>query len=265
MRRINELLELLYSALGMLFVLVVVISCAPAVEQNIDAVSESEPLDPYPAPLTEINASIQQYEEMLQGESLSEAERHTIEELLAEAQVIATKVSAPTPLPEDVEEEYEIEQTRIAEYQAPSTPTPELGILRDGIYYEINLPRRVLVEDIWQGYVDGNLTRVYAGKLLPDNRTGESQETFHGAIYVMTLLSGGEIQKSLHTTDEETGALRIIDVTGEDRLLLVSEGYQSNSSSEHYFDVQALQFVTSLEQTVEPTLQPELDMQQAYP
>jgi hypothetical protein len=97
------------------------------------------------------------------------------------------------------------------------------------------------------------LTRIYAGRLLPDNRTGDSEVTYHGAIYVMTLLPGGKIELSLHTTQDETGALSIVDVNSAGRVTLVSQGFQNRVSEETFFDIPALQFTSSLEEVV-PTI-----------
>ena len=88
---------------------------------------------------------------------------------------------------------------------------------------------------------------MYAGRLLPDNRTGNSEITHHGAIYITTLLSNGEIEHYLRSTKGEIGTLSILNVNRNGRVTLVSDGYEEKTSDQLYFDIPALQFVSSLE------------------
>ena len=128
--------------------------------------------------------------------------------------------------------------------------TPELGILESGVFFEVHVPRQVKIENIWQGYVDGNLTRVYAGQLLPDYRMStsiEKDETQFGAIYVMTFYPDGKTDTNFYSTEKETGALRIQDAT-EELLIFDSTGTKELSTQLYYYDLGTKNFVDSLEQ-----------------
>ncbi len=129
------------------------------------------------------------------------------------------------------------------------TLTPELGVLELGIFFEVHVPRQVKIENIWQGYVDGNLTRIYAGQLLPDYRMStsiEKDETQFGAIYVMTFYPDGKTDTNLYSTEKETGALRIQEAT-EELLIFDSTGTKELSSQPYYYDLGTKNFADSLE------------------
>lgn len=128
-------------------------------------------------------------------------------------------------------------------------PELELGLLpKDSIYYEVRLPRRVLVETIWQGYISDNLVRIYSGKLFPDGRTGDTEITEHGAIYITTLGKDNTVSNSLHATDEEIGALTIVDVNRQGMITLAAEKLENQVDDTVYFNVGTQKFATSLEE-----------------
>lgn len=243
-------------------VFLLVAACTPSVEPGATYTNRLSS-EAYPAPniAQEINAEIQELENSLQQDNLSQGEYNFAEDRLAELYILATKVFAPTPDVEEVEKAFEMEQTRIAGQIVAPTPTAELGILPDtSIYYEINLPRQVFVQNIWQGYIGEHLTRVYAGRLLPDNRVGNFETTHHGAIYVITLLPNGEFERSLHTTKDEIGALSIVSVDRAGRVTLIAQGFQNEVSKEIFFDIPTLQFASSLEEMIPlPTVTPSLN------
>lgn len=141
-----------------------------------------------------------------------------------------------------------LHETLIADEKIEPTSTPELGILESGTYFEVHVPRHVKIENIWQGYVNGNLTRIYAGQLLPDYRLSTSidtEETQFGALYVMAFLTNGKVETNLYSTEKETGALRIQDVT-EEFLILDSTGTKELSSQVYYYDLKANRLTDSL-------------------
>lgn len=168
-------------------------------------------------------------------------------------------VAAPPPSEEQVEADIAEHESQIAEERIEPTPTPELGILESGIFFEVHVPRRVQIENIWQGYVDGNLTRIYAGQLLPDYRLStsiEKEEAQFGALYVMTFLPSGRVETHLYSTEEETGALRIQDAN-EEFLTLNSTGTGELSSQVYYYGLQAERLVASPDELdVLPTATP---------
>ncbi len=207
--------------------------------------------DPYPAPgfAGDVEIEIKELETVLAQQDLSEADRHAAENRLADLH--ATKVFAPTPRPEVVQEEVAAEQARMAAATPLPTPIIELGILpKSSVYYQAHRPRQVKIENIWQGYMGENIMLVYAGQLFPDSRTGDTNLTQHGALYVMTYFPDGTVDVSLHATAEETGALTIIDVTEEGRMSLISKGYAGWASEPFFFDLPALQFSSSLEEVI---------------
>ena len=105
------------------------------------------------------------------------------------------------------------------------TETPALGILESGIFFEAHVPRHVRIENIWQGYMNDNLMRVYVGQYKPETRTAASiePEGQFGALYVMTFWPDGKVETNLHITSEETGPLRIQEAT-EEFLIIGSTG-----------------------------------------
>ena len=62
----------------------------------------------------------------------------------------------------------------------------------------------------------------------------------------MTLLPDGSIETSLHITEQETGALRILDYENN-TLMLVSEGTATLAAQDYYFNLQILNFVASVD------------------
>jgi hypothetical protein len=204
----------------------------------------------YPPPSSQhwdIEDEIKTYEEMLQRQDLSQEERLRIESLLSEDRRIATIIAAPVLSRQVVETAYAQRKTQLVQYTPKPTPTPQLGIIESGELFEVNLPRRVKVVNIWQGYVNGHLTLVYAGKLKPDYRgSAHPQETEQGALYIMTLLPDGSIETSLHITEKETGALRIQEYKNN-TLILVSEGTATLATEDYYFNIQILNFVAGVD------------------
>lgn len=167
--------------------------------------------------------------------------------------------------PEQIENDIAEHETRVSEERIEPTATPELGILESGIFFEAHVPRRVGIENIWQGYVDGNLTRIYAGQLLPDYRVStsiEKEETQFGALYVMTFFPDGKVETNLYNTEQKTGALRI-QVATEEFLILESAGTKELSSQVYYYGLRANRLADSLnELNVPPTTTP---IPESYP
>lgn len=215
------------------------VACSPS---NIEPASEQtesiQQNKAYPGPFRQsIENDIQTYEELLSQKDLSSEDRLRIESLLAEAQQMATMIDAPPPSKEQIEADIAEHEALVAEEKIEPTATPELGILESGIFFEVHVPRRVKIENIWQGYVDGNLTRVYAGRAVPDYRIAtsvEKDDSQFGGIYVMTFLPDGTFQTSLHITAEETGPLRIQEAT-EEFLILGSTGTKELTSQDYYY------------------------------
>lgn len=230
----------------------VVVSCSPgSVEPAAQQVDTPQQNEAYPGPLAQsIQSEIEQYENLLSQKNLSDEERLRIESLLAEAQTVATMVAAPPPSKEQIENDIAEHESLIAEERIEPTPTPELGILESGIFFEAHVPRRVKIENIWQGYVEGNLTRIYAGQLLPDYRVStsvEKEETQFGALYVMTFFPDGQVETHLYDTKQETGALRIQEATDE-FLVLDSAGTKELSSQVYYYGLRANRLANSLDE-----------------
>ena len=204
----------------------------------------------YPPPSSQhwdIEDEIKTYEEMLQRQDLSQEERLRIESLLSEDRRIATMMARPIPSRQVIETAYAQRRTQLAQYTPKPTQTPQLGIIESGELFEVHPPRRVKIVNIWQGYVNGNLTLVYAGKLKPDYRiSAHPQETNQGALYIMTLLPDGSIETSLHITEKETGALRI-QAYKDNTLILVSEGTATLARQDYYFNLQKQNFVDSVD------------------
>lgn len=204
----------------------------------------------YPGPVQQtVESDLRYYEEMLEREDLTTEDRLRVESLLAETQRVATMVAAPAPSKEILEITLSEHETRVAQYIPQPTATLQLGILESGTFFEVHMPRQVEIENIWQGYVNGDLTRVYAGKLKPDYRIStsgpEEKETEHGAVYVMRFQRGGEVETDLYITEQETGALRIQFVT-DDYLELVSAGTAFTSSKTYYLGLNIVQLVDSV-------------------
>lgn len=141
-------------------------------------------------------------------------------------ELVACSPSGVEPTSEQMDSRQEIEPTE----------TPALGILESGIFFEAHVPRHVRIENIWQGYVNGNLTRVYAGQYKPETRTATSiePEGQFGALYVMTFWPDGRVETNLHITSEETGPIRIQEVT-EEFLILGSTGTEKLASQNYYY------------------------------
>lgn len=262
----NNFQSIMIRVLTLFVISFLMFACTPSIEPSVEE-APSVRDEAYPAPnvANSIGEEIKQLEETLASGNLSERERNSAEDRLVELYLIATRVFAPTPSEEEMRNALAVEQTRIAGEKIIATPLPELGILpEDSIYYEINLPRRVAVETIWQGYVQGNLTRVYSGKLLPDDRTGDSVVTNHGAIFVTSQNSDGSIENTLHVTEMEVGPLKITSVTKDGRISLVTEQRNENKTTEYYFDIPALRFVNSVDEVVLPSVD-QNDAEEAYP
>lgn len=216
-----------------------VVSCSPgSFEPPAQQADETQQNEAYPGPFAQsIQNDIEQYESILGQKNLSDEDRLRVESLLVEAQTVATMVAAPPPSKEQIEVDIAEHEALAAEEKMEPTATPELGILESGIFFEVHVPRRVKIENIWQGYVDGNLTRIYAGQLLPDYRVTTSidkEETLYGALYVMTFFPDGKVETNLYKTEQETGALRIQDAN-EEFLILDSVGTKELSSQVYYY------------------------------
>lgn len=164
--------------------------------------------------MEKLQTDIDRYQHALETAS-TEKERIDAEFWLNHTYYLATRVAAPTPTQKEVEEALARFQELAASYTPVPTPTPELGILESGIHFEIQTPRHVLIENIWQGYVNGLQMRVYAGLLIPDFRTGNTTPTNFGVVFVMSLQSDGLVVQSTQTTQDfaspfqESGALHI--------------------------------------------------------
>jgi hypothetical protein len=225
------------------------LGCTP---NSFEPLAESVDAVPgYPGPVQRtVENDLRYYEEILEREDLTTEERLRVESLLSETQRVATMVAAPAPSKEILETTFSEHETRVAQYVPQPTAPLQLGILGSGTFFEVHVPRQVEIENIWQGYVSGDLTRIYAGKLKPDYRIStsgpEEKVTEHGAVYVMRFLTGGEVETGLYITEQETGALRIQAVT-DDYLELVSAGTSLTSSKTYYLGLNIVQLVDSVE------------------
>jgi hypothetical protein len=247
-------------------ILGVVAGCSPSNFEPIAQVGAMQQNEAYPAPFQQsVQSDIEQYENLLSQKDLSDEDRLRVESLLAEAQKVATMIASPPPSEEQIEADLAEHESLIVEEKVEPTATPELGILESGIFFEVHVPRRVKTENIWQGYVDGNLTRIYAGQLLPDYRVStsiEKDETQFGAVYVMTFLPDGKVETNLYVTEKETGTLRIQDTT-EEFLILDSAGTKELSSQVYYYSLRGNRLVDSLnELNALPSTTPNLE---SYP
>lgn len=215
----------------------------PAQQVRVGQQSEA-----YPAPLNQsLESEIEYYENILNQKELSAEDRMRVESLLAEAQEVATMVAAPAPSKEQIELDIIEYEVTVAEERIESTKIPELGILESGVFFEVHVPRQVKIENIWQGYVDGRLTRVYAGQLRLDYRVTTSVENDQkqfGAIYVMTFYSDGKTETNLYSTEIETGALRIQKAT-DDFLVLDSIGAKELEGKVFYYGLKEQNLVDS--------------------
>lgn len=245
----------------------VVTGCSPnSFEPRVQQIEAMQKNEAYPAPFKQaVESDIQQYEKLLSQEDLSDEDRLRIESLLTEAQEVATMIAAPPPSKEQIEADLAEHEALIAEEKIEPTAIPELGILESGIFFEAHVPRQVKIENIWQGYVDGNLTRIYAGQLLPDYRVStsiEKNEGQFGAIYTMTFFPDGKVETHLYSTEKETGALRIQEVT-EEFLILDSTGTKELTSQVYYYGLRENKLADSPNEFNDlPTATPNLE---SYP
>jgi hypothetical protein len=227
------------------------VSCSPSSSKATAQQSEAVQNEAYPAPFKlTVESDIQRYEELLNHNDLGAEDRLPVESLLAEAREVATMIAASPPSTEQIEADLADHETRVAEEKLEPTSTPELGILESGIFFEAHVPRRVKIENIWQGYVDGHLTRIYAGLLLPDYRVStsvEKGETQFGAIYVMTFYPDGKVETHLYATDKETGTLRVQEAN-EEFLILDSAGTKELAGQVNYYGLKIHRLVDSLDE-----------------
>ena len=194
--------------------------------------------------LSPLDENIRQLEITLESSSLTESQRTRAESLLMEAEQLATMSAAPTPSSTEVQKSVELHQTIESKHTPPAVPTLQLGIVESGPYFDAHTPRRIIVENIWQGTKSENRIIIYSGLLSPDYRSqAQPEATQHGAVYVRIENNDGSVDTSLHSTNEEIGALRIIEEKGN-QLRLVSTGTQHLSSQEVVFSIEHRSFIT---------------------
>ena len=240
----------------------------PAYSDDLQSVSQ----EAYPISSSfreEVENDIKEYQEALAQEDLTAEERARVESLLTEAQIIATKVSAPTASPKELEEEKVRQETRVASEEVVPTEVPELGIFDSGIYFEVHVPRTVEIRNIWQGYVNGELTRIYAGRAIADTRIStsiEKDDSNYGALHVMVFKKDGSVEVSSHQTADEIGALRISDAKDEYLILDSETSERVDEPTTVYFSLESHQIATSLDKLDRaPTPIQESEETPAYP
>lgn len=195
--------------------------------------------------------AIEIYTNQLQQNNLSQQERQEIERRLQEAQEIVANRNPS----------HEIRETREAIFntlpQATRRPTqaPRIGILNSGIEFAEQPPKGIDIENMWQGYINGNLIRVYAGHRIPNPQIENSNEkTDHGAIYIIRYQPS--MTQNLVVTDHKTGTLYIEEATNN-RLTLTSSGYGDQEPETLYFDIETAQFISSIDEIISPTPTPQ--------
>jgi hypothetical protein len=169
--------------------------------------------------------------------------------IISESPVLQTAIASAaqhTYTPEEVEIAYQTAMTKIAEFTPNPTNTPSFGIFDSGVYFEMNLPRGISVKNVWQGQVNNQIVRIYAGKTFPDPRLGPNQEIMDFGLLVLRVYEPNNhlpIVIERYTTTDEVGHIQIENIEGT-RLTLTASNYLSSANTPipFYFDVVARQF-----------------------
>lgn len=228
------------------FSLIFLVSCVQNEVEPMAQQATPESLSAYPS-LDDPIGQIEYYEEWLSQENLTENDKARLENLLAEAREVATRMAGPTPSKAQMQQAI-AEATMVALETPVPTVEPELGLMDSGLYFEVHVPRRVELTNIWQGYVEGNLLRIYAGRLLPDYRIATSVEedtSQFGAVHIMIFYQDGKANEFLQSTEQEVGALRIVEVH-DNYLMLNSTGTESQASKVYFLNLKTLKLGDSL-------------------
>lgn len=162
-----------------------------------------------------IGTRLHEYEVTLTSPAISDAERGRLESLHMENSLIATRLALPTHNSATVTAISFHVQTRMVEHTPRPTETPVLGIINSGKFVEIGLPDNMVTTNVWQGFIDGVQTRIYAGVYVPNRiYNGETPTPYpqsRGAISVVTF--DGSRVENLRITEDEVGILTIVGET----------------------------------------------------
>jgi hypothetical protein len=191
---------------------------------------------PYPPPTDSFIASLEDeinhYRQVLAENNIDEQTRRSIEEKLAIAERIATRVSHPWATVDP------LETPQLIPVEDPPFPT---GIFEGG--GATFRPNMAVMLNRWHGIVNGVPTIVFAGSPTNDPE--------QGVVFIMRM--SGErksVSWSSYPTPVRSGPVRI----------LSAEGYHLILSTEAgdilYFDVPGDRFVSSLTEVV-PTITPQ--------
>lgn len=169
--------------------------------------------------------------------------------IISQSPALQTAISSEaqhTYTPEEIEIAYQVAMTKIAEFTPSPTNTPSFGIFDSGVYFEMDLPRGMSVKNIWQGIVNNQIIRIYAGKTFPDPRLGPNQEIMDYGLLVLRVYESGRslpVVIERYMTEDEIGYIQIENIEGT-RLTLTASNYLSTSNTPipFYFDVVARQF-----------------------
>ena len=192
--------------------------------------------EPYPPPgnsfITSLEDEINHYRQVLAENNIDEQTRRSIEEKLAIAERIATRVSHPfaTVDPRETPQLIPVEDS----------PFPT-GIFEGG--GDTFRPNMAVMLNRWHGIVNGVPTIVFAGYPTDDPE--------QGVVFIMRM--SGErksVSWSNYPTPVRSGPVRILSAEGY-RLILSTE-----AGDILYFDVPGDRFVSSLSEVV-PTITPQ--------
>ncbi|HSH03485.1 MAG TPA: hypothetical protein VLL52_13265 [Anaerolineae bacterium] len=133
--------------------------------------------------------------------------------------------------------------------------TRRTGVINSREEVERLPPRGIEIGDLWQGYINEQFVKVYVGRELPNYMAELNPEERHfGLVHVIWYGDSVVIQRV--KTRYETGLLHIEEVAGN-RLVLISDGFEDREPEKLYFDIEAAQFVSSLDEIVLPVLTPQ--------
>ena len=191
---------------------------------------------PYPLPTDSFIASLEDeinhYRQVLAENNLDEQTRRSIEEQLAIAERIATRVSHPWATVDP------LETPQLIPVEDSPFPT---GIFEGG--GATFRPNMAVMLNRWHGIVNGVPTIVFAGSPTNDPE--------QGVVFIMRM--SGELKSvswSSYPTPVRSGPVRILSAEGY-RLILSTE-----AGDILYFDVPGDRFVSSLTEVV-PTITPQ--------
>ena len=199
---------------------------------------------PPPATSNSIEMKLLAYQQELQRKDLSIGRRAQLESLIAEMSNLATMKAATKPPKYLVETSIAKNPARWTQMALLTSPYPtetlELGILVSGQLFQTHETTQLIVINIWQGFVDGKLVRVLAGKLMPSPESPKPYRiTNYGALFIRS--NDSSMDRKFVVTDEERGELRIL-MFKDDKLLLISSGTKSLAAKKYLFNLRTLSF-----------------------